>query len=209
MAQRNLSKLYGRFLTRTNRLLDEFLIASTRSPIPATLGTIESAKLIENSRSHLVNRLFHLWGEFCMSLVVASAIGGYRTLNGVILNSVPGIKYVSDVQRVINVSPIVGPRSHWEYPNWTTNKITLLKPTNEQQMKLGIASVPMGDFSKVRHFVVHPNRHTRVGFESVTRRHLLFRVGPHDLLLHKLPGGSTILEEWVQEFQVAAYNAVQ
>ena len=209
MAQRSLGKLYNRFSARTDRLLDEFLIVPTSSSIPANLGAIESDKVIENSRRYLVNRLFHLWGEFCMSVVVASAIGGYRTLRGSPINSAPGIKHMADVQRIINVNPIVGPRSHWEYPDWTTGKVTLLKPTNEQQIKLGIASVPMGDFSKVRHFVVHPNSHTRVGFKSVTRKHSLFQDGPSDLLLHRLPGGSTIIGGWIQEFQIAAHTAVQ
>ena len=206
MTQRNLRELYSRFSARTDRLLDEFLIAP-----PATLSTVGPIgvdKLIQNSRGYLVNRLFHLWGEFCMSLVVASAIGGCRTLRGTLLNSTPGVRRISDIRRVIGVNP-VGPSSHWEYPKWTTDQVSKLQPTNEQRIKLGVASVPMEDFSKVRHFVVHPNRHTKVGFMSVSRKHSLFQVGPNDLLLHRLPGGSTVLEGWVQDFQVAAYNAVQ
>ena len=207
MAQRNLRELHSHFLARTDRLLDEFLIVPPAPP--TTVGTIDSDKLIENSRGFLVNRLFHIWGEFCMSLVVASAIGGYRTLKGVLINNAPGIRHVSDIPSVINERSIVGPRIHWEDPTWTASKVSLLRPANQHQITLGITAVPFLDFRSVRHFVVHPNSHTKVGFESVTRKHSLFRVGPYDLLLHRLPGGSTVLEGWVREFQIAAHTAVQ
>ena len=207
MAQRNLRELYSHFLARTDRLLDEFLIVPQASP--ATVDANEFAKLIENNRRFLVNRLFHLWGEFCMSLVVASAIGGYRTLKGVLISNAPGIRHASDIPSVIKERSIVGPRIRWEDPVWTTGKVSLLQPANQHQITLGIAAVPFEDVRSVRHFVVHPNRHTKNGFESVTRKHSLFRVGPSDLLLHRLPGGSTVLEGWVQEFQIAAHTAVQ
>ena len=189
-------------------MLDEFLIVHPSPPIPTKLGPIESTKLIENSRGYLVNRLFHLWGEFCKSLVVASAIGGYRTLKGIHINSAPGIRHVSDIPSAINESSIAGPRTHWEDPKWTTKKVNLLRPANQHQIVFGIASVPIDDFRKVRHFVVHPNSHTKDRFESVTRKHLLFRVGPHDLLSHRLPNGDSVLEGWIKEFQIAARTAV-
>ena len=207
MAQRNLSKLYGRFSARTDRLLDEFLI-SPPTTLPA-LGPIGVDKLLQNSRGHLVNRLFHLWGGFCMSLVVASAIGGYKTLKGMFIHSAPGIRHVADIQSVIKVHSLEGPGIRWEDPKWTTQKVNLLQLANQQQILLGISSVPMDDFRRVRHFVIHPNRYTKSEFESVTRKYALFRVGADDFLLHRLPGGGTILEEWVQQFQIAAYNAVK
>ena len=187
-------------------LLDEFFVPSPRMSIAVGELTIE--KMIEYTRKYLVNRLFHLWGEFCRSVVVASALGGYFTLNGQIVSKAPTIRYRSDIPQAIKSRGIVGPGLRWEDPQWTSVRVDRLQIANAQQVKLGIGAAPFNQFRPVRHFVIHSNSHTRAEFETVANSYLLFDVEPNDLLLHRLSGGGTVLERWIREFQVSARSAV-
>jgi hypothetical protein len=206
MAQRHLARFYNRFYTRTDTLLRDFTVMS---PCPnITIGETALDTLIMNSRSSLVNRLFHLWGEFCRSVVVASALGGYTTLGGQVVTRAPNIKRQSDIPWAIGENRIVGIGLRWEDPQWTSVRVDRLQLANAQQVKLGIAAAPFYQFRPVRHFVIHSNAHTRAEFEVIAKSFSLFDVEPDDLLLHRLRGGGTVLERWIREFQVSAYNAV-
>ena len=205
MAQRSLARFYNHFCARTDTLLLDFM-TTPQSPC-MTVGRTPATRLIAYSRGFLVNRLFHLWGEFCRSLVVASALGGYLTLGGHVVASAPNIRRRSDIPGAIRERAIVGPGTRWEDPRWTSTRVDRLQLANQQQVKLGIASAPYDDLRRVRHFVIHANRHTRANFDVIARRYALFGVAPHDLLLHRLPGGGTVLEGWVRDFQDAAFNA--
>lgn len=129
------------------------------------------------------------------------------TLGGQVVSRAPNVRHRSDIPGAIKARAIVGPGLRWEDPNWTSKRIDRLQLANQQQIKLGIASAPYDDLRRVRHFVVHANRHTRAEFDVIARRYALFGVGPHELLLHKLPGGATVLEGLVRDFQNAAFNA--
>ena len=207
MTQRNLADFYSRFSRRTDELLQVCLITPPSPPVMIDSTSVEG--LITYSRLFLMNRLFHLWGELCRSLVEASALGRCSTLSGFVINRAPNIKYKSDITKVIGMSSLVGPGLRWEDPAWTSKKIDALQLMNGQQLKLGIASAPYQDFRRVRNFIIHSNSHTRRQFETVANRYLLFGAEPEVLLLHKLPGGRTIIETWVDEFQVAALSAVR
>ena len=206
MAQRSLGHLYSHFQARTDVLLREFSVSSSHTPTLVEGITID--KMIEYTRRYLVNRLFHLWGEFCRSIVVASAIGGYSTLSGQIVTKAPTIQHRSDIPQAIRSNRIVGPGLRWEDPQWTSVRVDRLQLANAQQVKLGIGAAPFNQFRPVRHFVIHANSHTRAEFEAIANSYLLFDVEPNDLLLHRLSGGGTVLERWIREFQVSAYNAV-
>lgn len=207
MAQRNLAKFYDRFSRRTDELLNDCL---TSPPIlPIMIGETPVDRLLLYSQGFLVNRLFHLWGELCRSLVEASAIGGYSTLGGHAITRAPNIKYKSDIPKLINVRSLAGPGLKWEDPAWTSKRIDTLQLANGQQLKLGIAAAPYEDFRRVRNFIIHTNPHTRGQFENVANRFLLFGVEPEVLLQYRVRGGGTLMETWVRQFQIAALNAVQ
>ena len=207
MIQQNLASFYGSFYSRTNSLLRDFLLAS---PFPPTaIGGIPVETILHYSRGFLINRLFHLWGEFCRHVVVASALGGYRTLGGITLPGAPQIRSVSDILTTIQAQSIVGPGLRWGDPRWTTNKIGRIQPANLQQITLGVGAAPYDEFRRVRNFVIHSNPHTRLEFDAVTVTYSLMGVSADDLLLHRLPGGGTVMEGWVRDFQVAALNTVR
>ena len=207
MAQRNLADFYGRFYGRTETLLLDFLVAPPSPPV--TFGEMPVDTLLGYSRGFLVNRLLHLWGEFCRRLVVASALGGCRTLNGAAINIAPTIACASDIPRVIKARSLTGPGLRWGQPDWTIRNVNELKLGNREQVKLGIGAAPYDDFRRVRNFVVHCNPHTRAEFEVVAVTYSLVGADPDDLLLHRLPGGGTVMEGWVRDFQSAALNAVR
>ena len=207
MAQRKLSDFYGHFTGRTDALLRHFL---TMPPsVPVTLNGMALDSLFSYSRGFLVNRLFHLWGEFCRHVVIASALGGCRRLNGVVVGTAPNISRLSDILRVIRERSVAGPGIRWEDPKWTTVRVNLLRLNNSQQILLGIGAAPYDDLRRVRNFVVHANPHTRSEFEVVAVRYSLFSVDSDDLLLYRLPGGGTVMEGWVRDLQSAALEAVR
>ena len=207
MSQRKLSDFYVHFFARTETVLRHFLTVPSSAAV--TLDGMAVDDLFRYSRRFLVNRLFHLWGEFCRGLVVASALGGYRRLNGVLAGSALNISRPSDIPLVIKEKSIVGPGRRWEDPKWTAGKVNLLKLTNEQPILLGIGAVPFDDLRRVRNFVIHPNPHTKSEFEAVAVGYSLFGVDPYDLLMYRSPGGGTVMEGWVRDLQSAALDAVR
>ena len=188
-------------------LLHHFLLVP--SQWPAVVGDVPISTLLPYSRGFLVNRLFHLWSEFCRHVVTASALGGYTTLSGVHLTGAQGITTISDILSTIKVNSISGPGLRWGDPSWTVQKANKIQPANLQQIKLGVGAVPYDDFRRVRNFIIHSNPHTRSEFDTVALRYSLFGVSSDDLLLHRLPGGATIMEGWVRDFQLAALDTVR
>ena len=188
-------------------MLCDFSVAPPSST--AKFGNVSVDTLLAYSRGFLVNRFFHLWGEFCRHVVTASALGGYRTLDGVLLNSAQGIACVSDILETINKPSIVGPGLRWGDPNWTVQNANKIQPANLEQIKLGVSAVPYEDVRSVRNFIIHSNSHTRLKFDIVALKYSLFSVNADDLLLHRLPGGGTVMEAWVRDFQSAALDAIR
>ena len=207
MAQRRLTSFYGSFHARTDLLLRDFLLVPPSPPV--LLGQVSLDTLLSYSRSFLVNRFFHLWGEFCRHVVTASALGGYTTLGGVLLNNAHGIASLSDILNTINAPSITGPSLRWGDPTWTVGKASKIQPVNLQQIKLGVSAVPYEDVRRVRNYIIHSNPHTRSAFDMVAVKYSLIGVDSDDLLLHKLPGGATVMEGWVKDFQLAALDAVR
>ena len=207
MAKRSLTSFYRGFRNRTDSLLSQF---SVNSPSPHfEIDRVPVEIVLGHNRSFLVNRLFHLWGEFCRHVVVASALGDYHTLNGVQLSSAPQISSVSDIVLAIKEQSIIGPRLRWGDPTWTVKNLRIIQPVNLQQISLGIGAAPFDEFRRVRNFVIHSNSNTRQHFDRVAFRYSLLGATPDDLLLHRLPGGATIMENWVRAFQDSALEAVR
>ena len=207
MAHHKLASLYGTFCVRTDLVLRAFLLTPPTSP--KELEGVPVELVLRHSRSFLINRVLHLWGEYCKRLIVASALGGYQTLSGVTLGRAPQIRSVSDILATIGENSIAGPRLRWGDPKWTVATLSKIQPPNVQQIKLGVGTVPYQEFVKVRNFVVHSNSHTRSHFETVALTYSLIGASADDLLLHRLPGGGTVMEGWIREFQDAALDAVR
>ena len=55
----------------------------------------------------------------------------------------------------------------------------------------------------------HSNSYTRLGFDTVAVTYSLIGASVDDFLLHRLPGGGTVMEGWVRDFQDAALDAVR
>ena len=165
--------------------------------------------MLTYSRGFLVNRLFHLWGEFCLHVIIASTLGGYRTLDGQHLSRGTHIASTADVLRAIKEQRLSGPGLRWGDPAWTANKLNQLGPANQSKISLGIGSAPYEDFRRVRNFVIHSNAHTRSQFDAVALKYLLVTISVNDLLFHGLPGGATVMEGWVRDFQDAALDVVR
>lgn len=207
MAQRNLADLYSRFCGRTDALLRDFLVVTPGPHVK--FGETPAVTIIGYSRGFLVNRLFHLWAEFCRLVVIESALGGCRTLSGTILVNAPNISRVSDIPPIINERAIAGPGLNWGAPRWTAQRANTLKLANRSQISLGLGSAPYDTWRRVRNFVIHPNPYTRAEFDVVAFRYSLIGVEPGDLLLLRLPGGGTVMESWLQDFKDAAMNVIR
>ena len=207
MSQRKLASFYGSFHGRTEAVLRDFSLAP---PTPyVEFDGVSMARVLSHSRGFLVNRLSHLWGEFCRHVVVASALGGYRTLNGVLLTSAPQIGGVPDILTAIGATSMTGPGLNWGYPTWTVKRVSTIQPANRNHITLGIGSAPFEEFRCVRNFVIHSNPHTRSEFDAVAATYSLVGVLPDDLLRHRLPGGGTVMESWIRKFQMAALEVVR
>ena len=207
MAMRRLTSIYSGFRTRTDLLLGQF---SVDAPSPSCeVDGVPIEVLFGHSRSFLVNRLFHLWSEYCQQVVVASALGNCQTLNGAVLNRPSTIKSIGDIAPLIKEKSIAGPGLRWGDPVWTSKKLNRIKPANLQQISLGIGSAPYDEFRQVRNFVIHSNSNTRAYFDRVASGYSVFGNTADDLLLHKLPGGGTVMENWIRAFQDSALDAVR
>ena len=188
-------------------LLRHFLLGPPHRPV--LVNNVSVSTLLPYSRGFLVNRFFHLWGEFCRHVVTASALGGYTTLHGMHLTGAQGIANVFDILSTIKMTSISGPGLRWGDPSWTVQKANKIQPANLQQITLGVSAVPYDDLRRVRNFIIHSNPHTRSEFNSVALRYSLIGVTADGLLLHKLPGGATVMEGWVRDFQLAALETVR
>ena len=207
MPKRTLATLYRSFYSRTCRLLDDFLILPSCSihELEARCG----GRVLRHSRGFLVNRFFHLWGEYCRHATVVSALGGCKTIGGNLLNSAPMVRNISDILGVIGEASITGPGMRWGDPRWTTRKVNRIQPTNLQQIKLGISAPPYDDLRRIRNFVIHSNPHTHSEFDTVAIAYSLMGASVDDLLLHTLPGGGTVMESLIRQFQYAAIDVVR
>ena len=120
MAQHNLGRIYSRFSVRTNILVRDFLVAP---PSPSLMvGETPVQHLIDYSRKFLINRLLHLWGEFCKSLVVSSALGGCITIGGKPVSSAPRVSSLSDISVAIK-GPLDGPGKIGKIQNGQQKKL--------------------------------------------------------------------------------------
>ncbi len=204
MSVQKFGYVYSRFVTRTN-----LIGIGIWTPLPSDPEESARCEIIHSAGAvQLLNRLLHLWGEYCRHLTLLSALGGSRTLGGSPIAAAPGISTVSDVRNKIRPR-FVGPGTRWEDPHWALNHAVQLQITNINQISLGLGAAPAQEVKTIRNFLIHPNEHTNAEYLNLARTLGQPRLRPWILLRNRLPGGGTILESWITDFQNAAYNAAR
>ena len=203
MALASLTDYLGRFIGRTNGLVERM-----NSPLPLAAPERQTCEPVHtDSRKYLILRLQSLWAEFCRQIVIVSAIGGRLTLNGQLLAPAPGIRGFADTSKVIG--PLDARHAAWHQPSISIQAAQDLQVSNYHQLGLGLSSVNLTDLSRTRNYIVHPNERTRRNFAQTARNLGLFDVDPASLVTTIRPGGATLFEEWIGDFQAAATNAVR
>ena len=203
MAVRKLGILYSRFAYRTDLISEIF-----RTPLPLHLQDAVNCQPIHSAGEvQLINRLLVLWGEYCRNLVIISALGDALTIQGTLLSPSTGVRGFSDIRVKLGVNFGAGPRTKWDEPQWALQCANTLSPTNMNQIGLGLTGVSVDSLKSVRNFLVHPNERTRNIYQNLAQALGYHGIEPKALLNSNLGIGSTVLESWIADFQISAYNA--
>ena len=204
MSVRNFDIMYRRFCRRSNQISDAFL-----APTPSLSQDTVNCEFVHHAgKVQLVNRLLVLWGEYCRNLIIASAFGNAITINGLRLVPAPGVNTLAHIRSTLGRNFGAGPGTRWEETVWATQQANQLNPVNQDQISLGLGTAPDESLKLVRNYLVHPNEHTRRRYyRELVPIYTRLRMEPYEFLANRLQGGSTVLESWISEFQIAAYNA--
>ena len=203
MAVRKLGIIYARFAGRTDRIVTAF-----QTPLPANAAAAENCRPIhEAGAAYLVIRLQALWGEYCRNLIILSARGNALTLGGNLLPPAPGIAGFAGIRHILGNYFSGGQGTSWDNPVWAIQRADQLNPTNQSQIRLGLGSAPVDKLRVVRNFLAHPNWQTNFRYQTMAQALGFSGVAPKELLSSSIEGGNTVLESWVADFQLAAYNA--
>lgn len=204
MPSRTLSQLLGRFISRSDRVVDYF-----GRPLPPSLAQrLLCTPVHEDARLFLVVRLQWLWSEFCRALVIDSALGGARTRGGRVLPRAPGVSRIADL-RTLAGKPISGPGANWHDPQFAVGIASRLSTANYYEISTGLGSANVDELRLTRNYIVHPNQVTKAGFDQVTRSRGLMRADALTLIAHRSAGGVRVVEAWVSDLQTAALNATR
>ena len=200
----SVTHVFGRFIARTNALIQRF-----HSPLPRKQSEQVVCQPVHiESRLYLVIRLQMLWGEFCHQLVVRSALGGLRTLRGHVISPAPGVRRLADIQGTVK-KPLSGPGANWHLPAFSVAQASALKVANYNEINTGLGAANVADLIRVRNYIVHPNESTRVEYFQATRNLASIGMGPDALIASRRTGGATLFETWVADCHTAAWNAIQ
>jgi hypothetical protein len=199
--RRNLNESLGGFVGKTERLGKGFV-----TPLPGdTREALNCNILHQQGRYFLLVSLISLWAEYTRELVVRSALGTI-TNGGTLVPPAPGIRTVNDIKGIVQLS---GPGANWHWVTHAARKARRLGIRNYNQVTLGLGAAPVAQVMSVRNFVVHPNETTRSEYIQTTRNLRLLGLEPDDLLARRVPGGATVFEQWIADFQLAALNAAR
>lgn len=202
MAVRKLASIYGRFFWRT-----DLILTVLQSPLPENVAAAEICRPIhEAGAAYLVIRLQALWGEYCRNLIILSARGNALTIGGKPIPPAPGIAGFAAIRHILGNHFGGGPGTHWDNPGWAIQRANQLNPTNQSQIRLGLESAPVDKLRLVRNFLVHPNQQTNPRYQELAEDLGFSGAAPKELLNSSFEGG-TVIESWVADFQLAAYNA--
>ena len=203
MAVRNLESMYRRFCRRTDHILTAF-----QTPLPSNPQDAESCQPVHSAGEvQLLNRLLVLWGEYCRNIVIISAIGRVATINGTLLTPAQGIKNFSDVRNRLGRKAGAGPGTKWDYPDWALQQASTLSPANMSRITTGLTGTQVDSVRIVRNFLVHPNELTKGSYLTLARNLGYVQIEPKDLLIEYDSAGNRLLELWINQFQISAYEA--
>lgn len=203
MTVRKLGIIYARFAGRTDRIVTAF-----QTPLPANAAAAEICRPIHTAgKAYLVNRLQMLWGEYCRNLIILSARGNALTLGGNLLPPAPGIAGFAGIRNILGNHFSGGQGAQWDKPDWAIQRADRLNPANGSQIRLGLRIAPVDDLRVIRNFLTHPNRQTNSRYQTLAEALGFSGVAPKELLSSSIEGGNTVLESWIADFQLAAYNA--
>ena len=208
MSTRTLGKLYSRFLAKSNRLITQYDVSMPLKHIH------ESAceGILCDSQTYGVVRLQFLWGQFCKELVIKSAVGGYRTVGGVILNPGTAVNSPQSIDSIVSSElrkrmlrfPV------WHSPPFVAAIGRALGIQNYTQINLTLSQpAPVKEITDIRNFIIHPSMITKAKYVKIARGFNLPYARPFELMINKLPGGITQFADWVASLQQMAENAVR
>lgn len=199
MTVRKLGIIYARFAGRTDRIVTAF-----QTPLPANAAAAEICRPIHTAgKAYLVNRLQMLWGEYSRNLIILSSRGNALTISGNLLPPAPGF---AGIRHILGNHFSGGPGTQWDKPDWAIQRADQLNPANGSQIRLGLRTAPVDDLRVIRNFLVHPNRQTSSHYQTLAEALGFSGLAPQELLISSFEG-STVLESWIADFQLAAYNA--
>lgn len=203
MTARKLGIIYARFAGRTDRILTAF-----QSPLPENVAAAEICRPIhEAGAAYLVIRLQALWGEYCRNLVIISARGNALTIGGKPIPPAPGIAGFAAIRHILGNHFSGGRGTQWDNPDWAIQRANQLNPTNQSQIRSGLRIAPVDDLRVIRNFLAHPNQRTGYDYQRLAQDMGFPGAAPKELLSSPFGGGGTVIESWVADFQLAAYNA--
>jgi len=204
MSVRSFDSMYSRFCRRSNQISEAFL-----APTPSlSQDTVNCEFVHHTGKVQLVNRLLILWGEYSRNLVIASAYGNATTISGLRLVPAPGVRTLAHIKAALGRNFGAGPGTRWEETVWATQQASQLNPVNQHQIIQGLATAPDQSLKLVRNYLVHPNEFTRRNYyNDLIPKYSRLGLEPHAFLTSRLQGGTTVIESWIADFQIAAYNA--
>ena len=204
MSVRNFDSMYRRFCRRSDQISEAFL-----SPTPSLSPNTMNCEFVHHTgKVQLINRLLVLWGEYSRNLIIASAFGNAITINGSRLVPAPGVTTLAHIRATLGRNFGAGPGTRWEETAWAIQRANQLNPVNQAQISLGLGTAPDESLKLVRNYLVHPNEHTRREYyHNLVPIYSRLRMEPYAFLANRLQGGNSVLESWISDFQIAAYNA--
>jgi hypothetical protein len=198
--------IYIKFETRTNNLMTEF---EDKTGLLRDYGnTFET--IHNDARSFLIIRLQMLWGQLCRELIIRSALGGYHTISGTILRKGSVVTDWRSIQTIIQRRKGKG-HSPWHIANFSMGVASDLRIQNYTQVSMSLGGTsPMDIIMVIRNYLVHPDELTKTKYENTTRAMgITGKIDPIDLMKTRVTGGAILLEDWVADLQLIAFNAMQ
>ena len=202
-----IQELYTHFISRTERLTSTFNKSLAYHPVCVDW----QIDVHRQNRMFCIVRLQYLWGEFCRELLLRSSIGKCYTIDGTYLPQVRGIRSPDDFEvearRISRGQQYIA----WHVPGRAADIVKGLSPANEMQITTALSSVsPSEDVRRIRNYIVHPNKGTRMEFSFVAQSLGIFDSDP-DLLLRDRVSRSSVtrFEDWVIQLQIVALNAAR
>lgn len=166
------------------------------------------------ARSACVLHLHDRWSEFNKNLFVHSAIGGYVTRAGTILNRAAYLGPSDDPVTKLRNLQRSNPPSYWE-PKWTVTSQYIavcnqLGLSNYSNISAAIGSVgsPSQELRITRNYLAHRKTSTALAVVTeLTPYGANTSLNIDQLLTSYVPGGVTLFEHWVNKLVLIAFTA--